>query len=113
MNIIQCRPSDRALCRQVIQPRLRSLFTSQSLHGIHLRSPPGRDKSRSESHRLQEKRAGGLPSGENMGKVFALSAVQGGRPVPVRIDYDKIVWSGMTWAVGEIDPAELTRGEPA
>jgi hypothetical protein len=56
--------------------------------------------------------AGGPPSGENMGKVFALSASQQGRAVPVHIDYDKIVWSGMSWAVGEINTKDLTAGQP-
>ncbi|MGB0073100.1 MAG: hypothetical protein WCC31_20300 [Terracidiphilus sp.] len=55
--------------------------------------------------------AGGPPSGENMGKVFALSAAQGDHAVPVRIDYDKIVWSGMSWAVGEIDAKSLSPGK--
>lgn len=56
--------------------------------------------------------AGGPPTGENMGKVFALSASQDGHDVPVRIHYDKIVWSGMSWAVGEIDASKLERGKP-
>ena len=56
--------------------------------------------------------AGGPPSGENMGKVFALSAEQNGNPVPVAISYDKIVWSGMSWAVGEIDASKLAPAGP-
>ena len=56
--------------------------------------------------------AGGPPSGENMGKVFALSAAQGEHAVPVEINYDKIVWSGMSWAVGEIDAKSLEKGKP-
>jgi hypothetical protein len=56
--------------------------------------------------------AGGPPSGENMAKVFALSASQGERAIPIRLDYDKIVWSGMSWAVGEIDASDLTPGVP-
>lgn len=56
--------------------------------------------------------AGGPPSGENMAKVFALTATQDGRSVPVHLDYDKIVWSGMSWALGEIDSADLTPGKP-
>jgi hypothetical protein len=55
--------------------------------------------------------AGGPPSGENMGKVFALSASQQGHTVPVQINYDEIVWSGMSWAVGEIDSRDLTPGQ--
>jgi len=30
----------------------------------------------------------------------------------VKIDYDKIVWSGLSWAVGEIDARDLTPGVP-
>jgi hypothetical protein len=56
--------------------------------------------------------AGGPPNGANMGKVFALSAAQNGRDVPVHIDYDKIVWSGMSWALGEIDAKNLVPGKP-
>lgn len=56
--------------------------------------------------------AGGPPSGENMGKVFAFSASQNGRAIPIRIDYDKVIWSGLSWAVGEIDVRDLTPGIP-
>ncbi len=56
--------------------------------------------------------AGGPPSGENMGKVFALSAEQEQRAVPVQINYDKVVWSGMSWAVGEIGTKDLLPGKP-
>ena len=56
--------------------------------------------------------AGAPPYGENMAKVFALSAMQDERPVPVRLDYNKIVWSGMSWAVGEIDATSLAPGKP-
>ena len=56
--------------------------------------------------------AGGPPDGENMAKVFALSATQAGRDIPIKIDYDKIVWSGMSWALGEIDVLDLTPGIP-
>jgi hypothetical protein len=54
--------------------------------------------------------AGGPPNGENMGKVFALTATQGDRTVPIKIDYDKVIWSGLSWAVGEIDANDLTPG---
>jgi hypothetical protein len=47
-----------------------------------------------------------------MSKVFVLSATQNGRDVPMHIDYDKIVWSGMSWALGEIDAKDLAGGQP-
>jgi hypothetical protein len=56
--------------------------------------------------------AGGPPSGTNMAKVFTIEATQDGRAVPVRIDYDKIVWSGLSWAVGEINAGDLAPNVP-
>jgi hypothetical protein len=55
---------------------------------------------------------GGPPNGTNMGKVFVLSASQGGKPVPVEIGYDKIIWSGLSWAAGEIAQGNLKPGVP-
>jgi hypothetical protein len=55
---------------------------------------------------------GGPPNGTNMGKVFILSASQDGKPLPVEINYDKVIWSGLSWAVGEIAPASLRPGAP-
>jgi hypothetical protein len=56
--------------------------------------------------------AGGPPNGENMAKVFTIEASQEGHSVPIRIDYDKIVWSGMSWAVGELKTADLAPDKP-
>jgi hypothetical protein len=56
--------------------------------------------------------AGGPPTGTPMAKVFTIEAVQDGRAIPVKIDYDRIVWSGMSWAVGEIDVKDLAAGKP-
>jgi hypothetical protein len=56
--------------------------------------------------------AGGPPQGTNMGKVFLLRAEQGGRELPIREDYDRVVWAGLSWAVGEINEKDLRPGEP-
>ncbi len=56
--------------------------------------------------------AGGPPNGQNMAKVFTIEATQGGRAVPVHVNYDKIVWSGMSWALGEIRAADLSLDKP-
>jgi len=55
---------------------------------------------------------GGPPNGTNMGKVFAVSARQDGTPVPVEINYEKVIWSGLSWAVGEIGVSSLKPGVP-
>lgn len=56
--------------------------------------------------------AGGPPSGTNMGKVFLLHATQNGRHLPIREDYNRVIWSGLSWAVGEIQQEDLTPGIP-
>jgi hypothetical protein len=55
---------------------------------------------------------GGPPNGTNMGKVFVLSASQDGKLLPVEINYDKVIWSGLSWAVGEISHRALSPGVP-
>src|ERR1700674_4917549 len=55
---------------------------------------------------------GGPPTGTNMGKFFVLSASQDGTPLPIEINYDKVIWSGLSWAVGEIRHGALRPGVP-
>jgi hypothetical protein len=50
---------------------------------------------------------GAPPAGKSLGELLILSAKQRDRRVPVRIEYDKPIWSGLSWAVGEIDAAAL------
>lgn len=47
--------------------------------------------------------AGGPPKGEHMGRVLKIEVSQRGRPIPVRINYDKVIWSGLSWGVGEVE----------
>lgn len=46
--------------------------------------------------------AGGPPKGQNMGKVLVIEASQGNQALPVDINYDKVIWSGLSWAVAEV-----------
>jgi hypothetical protein len=55
---------------------------------------------------------GGPPDGTNMGKVFVISASQDGKSLPVQINYDKVIWSGLSWAVGEVRQSALKPGVP-
>jgi multidrug resistance efflux pump len=41
-----------------------------------------------------------------------IEAAQNGQTIPVQIDYDKIVWSGMSWALREIKVKDLAPGKP-
>ena len=49
---------------------------------------------------------------DDMGKLFVISASQTGKPIPVEINYDRFVWSGMSWAAGEIRHGDFTPGAP-
>jgi hypothetical protein len=46
--------------------------------------------------------AGGPPDGKKMDSYFIIVAKQSGKSVPVHIQYDKVIWSGLSWAAGEI-----------
>ncbi len=56
--------------------------------------------------------AGGPPTGTNMDTVFLLKAEQDGKHLPVREKYDHVIWSGLSWAAGEIDEKDLKPGAP-
>lgn len=56
--------------------------------------------------------AGGDPNGTSMGKVFVLKAEQDGRELPIREDYDRVIWAGLSWAEGEISHSDLKPGVP-
>ena len=45
---------------------------------------------------------GGPPNGTTVGKVLKISAEQNGKQLPVEINYDRQVWSGLSWGAGEI-----------
>ena len=62
--------------------------------------------------RIPRTSGGAPPNGENMGKVFTIEATQEGRSIPVQIDYGRIIWSGLSWAAGEIKAADLAPGKP-
>lgn len=56
--------------------------------------------------------AGGPLAGTNMSKVFLLRAEQDGKELPIRENYDHVIWSGLSWAAGEIDQKNLKPGAP-
>lgn len=71
--------------------------------GIQLKAKNG------QAHRLS---GGSPPKGRPLGELIQLSATQAGNPVAVRIEYDKQIWSGLSWAMGEIAVSELRAGIP-
>jgi hypothetical protein len=55
---------------------------------------------------------GGPPNGKTVGTVLKIVAEQGGKTLPTEINYDKQVWSGLSWGAGEIKHANFTAGTP-
>jgi hypothetical protein len=49
---------------------------------------------------------------ENMGAFFTIEATQDGHKLPVAKNYDKVIWSGLAWAVGEIRRSDIAPGKP-
>ena len=49
---------------------------------------------------------------KKMGDHFKIAAWQDGKPIPIEVHYDKVIWSGLAWGVGEIRSENLIRGEP-
>ena len=69
-------------------------------------------RQRGKDGHQQRSWPGGPPNGTSVGKVLVLRAKQGGKDVPIEINYDKVIWSGLSWAAGEIHHADLHAGEP-
>ena len=49
---------------------------------------------------------GAPPDGKKVSEVIRISATQNGREVPLQIEYDKVIWSGLSWGAAEIRNAE-------
>lgn len=55
---------------------------------------------------------GSPPSGTSLGKLLHIEVEQNGSSIPVTINYDKAIWSGLSWAVGEIAISNLHSTDP-
>ncbi|MCL5996676.1 MAG: hypothetical protein M1546_11570 [Chloroflexi bacterium] len=55
---------------------------------------------------------GAPPNGLSLGQMLTITVEQDGRTIPVDINYDKAIWSGLSWAVAEVPVQRLTPGQP-
>ena len=53
---------------------------------------------------------GAPPKGITLGKLLTISASRDGQPVALDINYDKAIWSGLSWAVAEIPATRVSAG---
>jgi hypothetical protein len=69
-------------------------------------------QQRAKDGRLMRSWPGGPPDRTSVGKVLVLQATQGEKTIPIEINYDKMIWSGLSWAVGEIRHKAVDAGQP-
>lgn len=74
---------------------LRIIFQQKDTNGNVMRSWPG-----------------GPPNGTSVGKVLKIAVEQEGKELPVEIDYDRLVWSGLSWGAGEVKHSDFVSGTP-
>ena len=55
---------------------------------------------------------GGLPDGIKMNEYLTISVKQGNKDIPIKFNYDKVIWSGLSWGTGEIDKKDLQSNSP-
>jgi hypothetical protein len=56
--------------------------------------------------------AGAPPNGITLANLLKIEVSQNQRPLPVVCHYDKAIWSGLSWGVGEVRRADLEAGRP-
>jgi hypothetical protein len=59
-------------------------------------------RQKDKAGRAKRSAGGAPPAGKTLGRILTIAAEQAGQPVPVLVNYDKAIWSGLSWAVGEI-----------
>jgi hypothetical protein len=65
---------------------------------------------------VQQRDPNGFPlrstSETGMGDFITVTAAQEGARLPVEVQYDKVMWSGLSWAVAEIPHDRIAPGKP-
>jgi hypothetical protein len=74
---------------------LRIIFQQRNSDGVITRSWPG-----------------GPPNGKSVGTVLKIVAEQDGKTLPIEINYDRVIWSGLSWGAGEIRHDDFASGRP-
>ena len=55
---------------------------------------------------------GAPPNGTSLDRILRIEVVQNGASLPVHLNYDKALWSGLSWAVAEVNHKDLRAGVP-
>jgi len=84
-----------ALCKPKKGKTLRIFFTQNDEAGIPYRSV-----------------GGSPPNGTNMDEIIKISAKQENKDLPLKIQYNKMIWSGLSWGAAEIDAKNIDFNQP-
>jgi hypothetical protein len=68
-------------------------------------------QQRDRDGNIQRSWPGGPPDGTPVDRVLVIHADANGKELPIAINYDKIIWSGLSWAAGEIRHHDLNPGD--
>jgi hypothetical protein len=55
---------------------------------------------------------GAPPNGKKISDMLAMVVTQDAKELPVHIEYDKVIWSGLSWAVGELKHGSFDPAKP-
>jgi len=55
---------------------------------------------------------GAPPNGKKMDEFFKIKVTQGKKTLPLIIQYDKMIWSGLSWAAGEVKSSSFDPSLP-
>jgi hypothetical protein len=55
---------------------------------------------------------GAPPDGKKVSEVIKIDVSQDGKTIPVHIGYDKMIWSGLSWGVGEVKQGTFDDSKP-
>lgn len=97
-DAIFARDGEKAITATVMpieHGRLRMIFRQCDREGLAVRTTGGPP-----------------PEGVKLGSILRMQVTQEGRDIPVSINYDKAIWSGLSWAVGEVDFRDLDADRP-
>lgn len=69
-------------------------------------------RQREPDGKVKRTSGGSPPNGKTLGRLLKITVEQEGRKLPVETNYDKAIWSGLSWAVGEVKEKNLIPGKP-
>ena len=67
-------------------------------------------QQRDENGNITRSWPGGPPNGKSVGTVLKIFAEQHSKILSIDIQYDKLIWSGLSWGAGEIRAKDITAG---